>query len=177
MDYIRDYAMYAAIFGWFSFCWFGWAQENPRQSWRAYLGIGSGLGMIICLLGVYLSVTNWSAATALSEAGAFRSYLIFFYIEFALAGIGALILIRMKRARYIAPWVALVVGVHFIWLKDVFQDAALYVLAALLIVISLVSLPWARRLGVANSAVTGALSGITLLAFAVLGLIRFFSAA
>ena len=168
--------MYAAIFGWFSFCWFGWAQENPRKSWRVYLGIGSGLGLLVGLFGIYLSVTNWSAATALSETGAFRNYLIFFYIEVALAGIGGILLIRFKRTNWVAPWVALVVGVHFIWLKDVFQDAALYVLAALLIAIALVSLPLSRRLGVANSAVTGALSGLTLLAFAVVGLIRFFLA-
>ena len=28
-DFVRDHAMYAAIFGLFSTTWFGWAQENP----------------------------------------------------------------------------------------------------------------------------------------------------
>jgi hypothetical protein len=176
MDYIRDYAMYAAIFGLFSFSWFGWAQERPRQSWRLYLGIGSGIGMLVCLLGVYLSITNWSAATALDAPEAFKHYLIFVYVEVILAGLGAFLLIRSKRSHYIAPWIAFVVGVHFIWLRDVFQDSALYVLAALLIVVSVLSLPLSRKLNVANSAITGIGAGISLLCFAIIGLIRFYLA-
>ncbi|MFS0723050.1 hypothetical protein [Paenibacillus sp. 1P07SE] len=177
MDYIRDYSMYAAIFGWFSFCWFGWAQERPRQGWRVFLGIGSGIGLLISILGIYLSATHWSSPTALSEMGAFRSYLIFVAIEVVLAGVGAFFLIRSKRSDYVAPWIAFIVGIHFIWLKFVFLDAALYVLAALLVAVSLISLPLSRRLGVANSAVTGIGTGLSLLAFAVLGLIRFYMAA
>ena len=77
MEYIRDYAMYASIFGMFSFSWFGWAQENPRAGWRKYIGIASGIALLVCLLGVYLSVTNWNAPSALSEKSNFNSYLIF----------------------------------------------------------------------------------------------------
>lgn len=35
-EYVRDYAMYASVFGMFSFIWFGWAQESPKPSWRLY---------------------------------------------------------------------------------------------------------------------------------------------
>lgn len=173
MEYIRDYAMYTAIFGFFSFSWFGWAQENPRKSWRLYIGIASGAALLLSLFGIYLSVTHWNSATALDESGAFTGYLIFVFIEFFLAGVGAVMLTKMKRKEYIAPWIAFIVGVHFIWLKDIFQDAGLYLLAALLVGVSIGSIFIAKKLNVTISAITGIGSGIVLFGFAVYGLVRF----
>lgn len=165
--------MYTAIFGMFSFVWFGWAQENPRKGWRKYLGIASGVAFLVCLLGVYLSVKNWEAASALSKMGAYKNYLIVFYGEFIIAGIGAFALIKTKRKQFIAPWVAFIVGIHFIALKFVFDDVSLYLLAALLVVVSLLSLLIAPKLKVAHSAITGIGAGTVLFGFAILGLIRF----
>lgn len=176
MDYIRDYAMYAAIFGMFSLSWFGWAQERPRQSWRLYLGIASGAALLLCLLGVYLSIKNWGEASALNEDRTFRVYLITVYLEFIIAGIGAFLLIRKKLSDFVAPYIALIVGIHFIGLAPVFEDAGLYVLAALLTAVSIAAVFVAPKLGVARSAITGIGAGTSLFAFAVLGLIRFFGA-
>jgi len=175
MEYLRDYCMYASIFGFFSCAWFGWAQENPRANWRKYLGMASGAALLVCLLGVYLSITNWNEASALSDTNVFRQYLIFFYLEFIVGGIGAWILTRKKRKAFIAPWIALVVGVHFIGLKYVFDDAGLFLLAGLLIAISGIAIYTAPKLKVAYSAVTGIGSGIILFAYAILGLIRYWS--
>ncbi|REK77575.1 hypothetical protein [Paenibacillus paeoniae] len=175
MDYIRDYAMYASIFGMFSFVWFGWAQERPRRGWRPYLGIASGIALLVCLFGVYLSITNWGEASALKESSSFTTYLITVYMEFFLAGLGAFLLIRKKRSDFVAPWIAFIVGIHFIALVGVFDDPSLYVLAALLVAISLISLFLAPKLQVARSAITGVGSGTVLFGFAILGLIRFFS--
>ncbi|MGN7454394.1 hypothetical protein ACTHPH_06230 [Paenibacillus pasadenensis] len=176
-EYVRDYAMYASVFGLFSMSWFGWAQEKPRESWRAGLGIAAGAALLVCLAGVYLSITNWDAPSALNETSAFRAYLIAFYAELALAGIGSWLLYRAKRPSFVAPWITLVVGVHFISLKSVFDDAALYLLAALMIAVALAAVPLARKLNVASSAMTGIGCGTILLGFAALGLIRFWMAA
>ncbi len=173
MDYLRDYTMYAAIFGMFSFSWFGWAQERPRASWRKYLGIASGIALLVCLIGVYLSVTNWDAASALTNKTAFGSYLVSVYVEFFLAGAGAFVLIRKKLSNYVAPWIAFIVGIHFIGLSSVFEDPSLYILAALLVAVSILSLWLSRKLNVANSAITGIGSGTVLFIFALLGLIRY----
>ncbi|MFF2888707.1 hypothetical protein [Paenibacillus sp. NPDC057967] len=175
MDYIRDYAMYASIFGMFSFVWFGWAQERPRSSWRPYLGIASGIALLVCLLGVYLSITNWSEPSALNDGATFTTYLITVYIEFFLAGLGAFLLIRKKQSDFVAPWIAFIVGIHFVGLVSVFDDPALYVLAALLVAAAIIAVYLAPRLQVARSAVTGIGSGTILFCFAILGLIRFFS--
>lgn len=173
IEYIRDYAMYTAIFGVMSFVWFGWAQEAPRKSWRAYIGIASGIALLLGLSGVYLSVTNWNAASALSEDGAYMTYIIVFWLEMIIAAIGVIVLFRKRKKEYVAPWIALIVGVHFIFLVDVFNDYALYLLAVLMTAAALLS-PWmARKLEVAYSAVTGISSGVLLFIFALLGLIRF----
>lgn len=173
IEYIRDFTMYTAIFGIMSFVWFGWAQEAPRKHWRAYIGIASGIALLFGLAGVYLSVTNWDAASALRDNDVLTTYIIVFWLEMIVAVIGVIVIFRMKKREYAAPWIALIVGVHFIFLKEVFNDAALYVLAVLMVAAALIS-PWmARKLGVAYSAVTGISSGVLLFVFAVLGLIRF----
>lgn len=175
MEYLRDYAMYAAIFGMFGFCWFGWAQENPRSSWRKYIGMASALPLLVSLVGIYLSVTNWQEATALSDSGTFTSYLIFVFIEFFIAAVGAFLFIKFKKNDFVAPWILFIVGIHFFWLKDIFKDSSLYALGTLLVIISILSIWLAKRLGVATSAVTGIGGGTVLFGFAILGLVRFFS--
>lgn len=168
--------MYTSIFGMFSFVWFGWAQENPRKSWRKYIGIASGLALVVCLIGVYLSITNWHERTALSNSSVFHNYLIFVFVEFLLAGIGAFLLIRLKKNDYVAPWIVLIVGTHFFWLKNIFNDFSLYILAVLLIGLAIISLWLSKKLNVANSAITGIGAGTVLFSFAILGLIRFLMA-
>jgi uncharacterized membrane protein YozB (DUF420 family) len=173
VEYVRDYVMYSAIFGIFSFSWFGWAQENPRKSWRKYIGIASAVPLVLGLVGIYLSIKHWHDHTALSEPGVFHNYLYFVFIEFFLAAIGAFLLIKFKRNDYTAPWIAFVVGVHFFWLKSVFKDPSLYILAVLLIGVALISLFVSKKFNIANSAITGIGAGTVLLCFAILGLIRF----
>ncbi|MEX3622555.1 hypothetical protein [Viridibacillus arvi] len=157
----------------FASSWFGWAQEKPKENWRKYLGIASAFSLLVGLLGIYLSVTNWHRPSALSEAATFKNYLFFVYIEFFVAGIGAFLLIKNKRKDYVAPWVAFIVGIHFIWLKSIFQDSSLYLLAALLVAVSIISVCLSKKLNIANSAITGIGAGIVLFCFAILGFIRF----
>lgn len=174
MEYIRDYVMTAAIFGFFGISWFGWAQENPPKSWRIPLGIGAGLSLVIGMIGVYFSIQNWHESTALSSNGAYSSYITFVIIEFVLAAIGAIVLILRKKQSYIAPWICFVVGVHFIWLEKIFQDPSLYILAILFIAVSLLSVFLSKKKNIANSALTGVGAGSVLLIFAIYGLIRYF---
>lgn len=172
-EFIRDYVMYTAIFGMFSFVWFGWAQEDPRENWRKYIGIASGAALVVCLIGVYLSITHWGGATALSETGGYTVYLIVFYAQLLIAGGGVFLLYRKKNKEYVAPWIGFVVGIHFFFLVDVFSDPLLYILGAVMVIISLIS-PWmGRRLNVGSSAITGIGSGTILFCFAILGLLRY----
>ncbi len=80
---------------------------------------------------------------------------------------------KCKYNDYVAPWIAFIVGIHFIGLKSVFNDFSLYLLAAFLVATSIVSLFISKKLKVANSAITGIGAGTVLFAFALLGLIRY----
>ncbi|MBM7551244.1 hypothetical protein [Thalassobacillus pellis] len=153
--------------------WFGWAQENPRKGWRKYIGSAAVAALLVGLIGIYLSVTNWHEPTALSTTTAYHQYLLVVTIEFLLAGIGAFLLIKRKKKDYIAPWIAGMVGIHFFWLTSIFNDGSLSILAVLLIAVALVSLFLSKKLQVANSAITGVGSGTVLFGFAIAGWIRF----
>jgi hypothetical protein len=168
--------MYAAIFGMFSLVWFGWAQENPPKQWRLAIGLASAAALLVCLVGVYFSVIHWEDGSVLSDTGTYRLYLVFVGIEFLLAGIGACFLIKRKKRNLIAPWIAFVVGVHFFWLKDIFQDASLNVLGMLLIGIAGLSLWLSKKWSMANSTLTGIGAGTVLFGYAILGLVRYFAA-
>jgi hypothetical protein len=173
IELTRDFAMYAAVFGFFGLSWFGWAQENPPKSWRVPLGIGSAISLLIAAAGIYLAVTHWSDATAL-DRNASRTFGIIVGIEFATAGIGAGLLAWRNKKQYIAPWVAFVVGAHFLPLVWVFQDNWLYLLAGLAMAAPVLAVFLAKKMKVEISAVTGALMGVVLVVFGLRGLALFF---
>ncbi len=170
VDFIRDHAMYAAIFGLFSFVWFGWAQERPPASWRIGLGAGSLAGLIVASIGVYLAVRYWGDASALRAPGAYYWFGATVATELLLGGLGALILSRRRRQRLIVCWVAFVVGIHFVPLAIIFEDGWLNVLAGLAMLVAIASPVVAKRTTISVSALTGVSMGILLLAFALRGL-------
>ncbi|MFT8470130.1 MAG: hypothetical protein ABF661_04235 [Oenococcus sp.] len=176
MNFIRDHTMYAAIFGFFAFVWFGWAQENPRPEWRWWLAILSIVALGIAIWGGILSVYHWHDASALSEGKNFVWYLIFFYAELLFAVIGVILLVYLKQMSWTVVWVSAVVAIHFIALAFVFQDSGLFILAAAMLLITLLAHPIATYFQVANSAITGIGNGSLLIIFAVRGLILFFQA-
>jgi len=171
MQYLRDDAMTALIFGFFASMWFGWAQEKPPPSWRRWLALSAILSLVVGAAGSYLAWRHWGDGSALSEPGAMRRYGITVGVEFALAGIGAAILGMRKRQDLIAPWICLVVGVHFAPLAPILKNPMLYALAALMTVVALVAVPLARRRDLAPSAITGVGAGAALLVFAVVSVI------
>lgn len=172
MNYLRDYSTMIAFFGFFSMAWFGWAQEKPPPSWRKYIGGMTALSMATFLYGIYLSYTNWDEATALAETGAMTYYFIFVALEFAIAIIGAVILFRRDMKNYVAPWVCVIVGVHFFPLRYVFADASLYILGVLLLAVAAGSIYLYRQRKTVMSATTGIGAGISLLIFAGFNVLR-----
>lgn len=176
LTFIRDYAMYAAIFGMFAFAWFGWGQENPPQKLRPLLGIGSLFAAAVAGCGIYLAIKNWGAPTALHDSDMRTLFNVIFIVEFISALIGALALIKRKNADQVASWIAFVVGLHFVPLALVFQDIWL-VLLAVLITSAVVAAPRiAPRVNLKTNTLVCILTGKILLIFAVRGLILFFLA-
>lgn len=88
IEFVRDHAMYAAIFGFFAMVWFGWGQENPPTSWRIRLGFGSVVSLLVFLAGIYLAIQHWQDATALTSEGVYRNFGIIVGTKVVFAGGG-----------------------------------------------------------------------------------------
>jgi len=174
VNYLRDYATMVAFFGFFSMAWFGWSQEKPPERWRKYITGATVLSLLAFLFGIYLTYSNLEEATALAETGSLTNYFIFVVLEFAVATIGAIILFRREMKHYIAPWVCLIVGVHFFPLRYVFDDFSLHLLGILLVAVSAGSIYLYRKRNTVMSATTGIGAGLSLLIFAVFNILRLF---
>jgi hypothetical protein len=168
--FVRDAAMTAAIFGFASAAWFGWAQENPPPRWRPWLIAGSVVGLLVAVAGGIRGWQNWSSGTAF-DADTSPIFGVIVAIEVVLAGGGAILLSRRGRRELIAPWVALIVGLHFLPMAPLLEFPLFYVVGALVTVAALISVPLARSRDITVSAVTGFLSGSVLLAAAVYALL------
>ncbi|HZG90450.1 MAG TPA: hypothetical protein VEZ42_09580 [Pseudonocardia sp.] len=165
--FVRDLAVTIVIFGVAAFAWFGWAQEAPPARWRVALAAGSGLGLLLALVGGLLTWQHWGPESALATAEARRTFGIVCGIEFGLAGLGAGLLGFAGRPQWIATWIAFVVGVHFIPLAFIFGDPGLLGLAALMVVAAGLSVVVHRRTGITPSALAGPGTGAALLIYAV----------
>lgn len=90
-------------------------------------------------------------------------------VEFGLAALSAaaLALALRKRAQWTSSWICLIVGVHFVPLAVIFGDGYLHVLAAVLVLVALVSVVVSRRTGIHRSAIVGLSAGATLWLFAI----------
>ena len=166
----RDNAMTALILGLFASSWFGWAQDRPPTAWRPLLILGAVLSLVVAVVGAVLAWRNWSAAgSALSEPGAMRHYGIIVGVEFGVAAVGAAGIAVWGRSEYIAPWICLVVGVHFVPMAPVLKDPSLIALGILMVAIAVAAVVVFKRTELAPSALTGAGAGVALLSYATWG--------
>ncbi|EJN99356.1 hypothetical protein [Oenococcus oeni] len=170
MKYKRDQMMYAAVLGWFSFCWFGWAQADPRADWRIWIALADGIALLVSFAGGILSFRNWHKASALDKNSSWKWYLIFLISEFVLALIGAVFLISKNQINYISLWISFVVAIHFFGLKFVFRDYSLFVLGGIMLLMTIIAHPLANYFNVDQSAIIGIANGFCLLVFALIGL-------
>jgi hypothetical protein len=98
-----------------------------------------------------------------------RHYGIILGVEFGVAAAGAAGIALRGRPEYIAPWICLVVGVHFWPMATVLKSPPLIVLGGVLTAVAVVAVLVSRRTGLAPSAITGVGAGVTLLSYASWG--------
>jgi hypothetical protein len=168
-EFARDAAGAATVFAFFASSWFGWAQENPPVGWRIPLTVAAIFSILLATVGAILLWQLWSTSTALTPQ-ARRNFGVIVGIEFASAGIGAVILNVIRKPEFVAPWIALIVGVHFFPLANLFRFSWLFVVGGLVTACALAAIPIARSQGVEISAVTGLAVGISLIVGALFSL-------
>ena len=169
-EFLRDAVMTAAIFGFFASGWFGWAQEAPPPGWSRRLAVGSIFSLVVAVAGGFIGWQHWSDGTVFGpDTG--RNFGIVVGIEFAVAGVGALILALTRHRQFIPPWIAFVVGVHLFPVAVILHYPLLHIVAALVTVGALIAAPLARSRSWSISFVTGVLTGTVLLTAAVYSLV------
>ncbi len=164
---LRDLAVMTLVFGVAALCWFGWGYEDPPKGWRSALITGSVASLIMVIVGGLLTWQLVGAGSVFEDPSTRRAFGIVCGIEFGLCGLGAAVLAVTKRALFIAPWILLVVGAHFVPLAAIFRDPGLNLLALLLVAGSVLALVLHRRRGITPSASTALAGGGPLLIFAV----------
>ncbi len=168
-EYLRDAAVTAAVFGFFSSSWFGWAQEAPPPAWRKPLIAGAVTALLAAVAGALLAWRYWNDGTAFDE-GTSRTFGIVVGIEFGAAALGAAALAAWRRRELIPVWIAFVVGVHLFPVAALVQYPLIHVVAALITLAAVVSVPVARSRSISPSAVVGSSTGVVLLAAALFSL-------
>ncbi|WP_229068873.1 hypothetical protein [Actinoplanes sp. DH11] len=161
-EHVRDIAVTAAVFGFFASSWFGWAQEAPPRRWRPFLIAGSVASVLTVAAGILLAWQHWTDGTVFDEDTS-RTFGIVVGLEFAVAGLGAVLLALRRRSDLTAAWVAFVVGVHLFPVAAIIGYGLIYIIAVGVTAASLVAVPIARSRGITPSAVVGATTGPILL--------------
>jgi hypothetical protein len=160
--YARDAAATCGIFGFFAAAWFGWGQEAPPAGLRVVLIVGAVLAYAATAAGLILARRHRSDGTVF-DARTSPRFGIVVGIEFVVAGIGAAALGLTGHAGLISAWVAFVVGVHLFPVAVLLRYPFLHLVAAVVAVAAVVSVPLAHAGGVEVSAVTGSTCGTVLL--------------
>lgn len=168
-DFLRDAVAAGAILAFFATAWYGWALDAPPRSWRSWIITGLAASWVSVVVGVALTWINWNTGTVFDPTTG-RLFGLVVGVEFAIAGVGAWILKRRVQDDLIPPWIALVVGVHFIPLGYILGIPVLYLLAAVVSVLAVVSVVVARARSFSTSSVTGVMTGSSLLGGAIMSL-------
>lgn len=171
-EFVRDHAFTIAWFGLMAVVWFGWAQEDPRPRWRWWLGAGSVLGIAIAGVFGYAVGRRWDEPSALE--GFYAWFGVLTLVEVVLGAVGAIILWRRGRSRWIAWWIGFVVALHFMPLAFLLRDWSLIVLGVVQALALAALIPRISRDDAVSSRLVGPVMGGTLLAFAAASIVVFY---
>ena len=168
----RDLTVTAVILGVAGALWFGWGQAQPPAGWGLPMIIGTLAAIAVAVAaGITMSRLR-HGATAMESRRVRRAYGITVGIETAAIGLGAAGLALAGRSAYTAPWILLVVGVHFVPLGRLFGSVDLLWAGLVLSAVAIAGAVTGAVSAVAPSAVTGAFGGLVLVAAAVTSLGR-----
>ena len=168
----RDLAVTALILAIAAVMWFGWGQAQPPSGWALPLNIGTFTAIAVAVGAGSVVARFHRGATAMADPRVRRMYGITVGVEVAACGLGAAGLGLAGRSAYIAPWILLVVGVHFVPLGRLFRTFDLVWAAFALSSAVIAAAVTGVVSDVAPSAVTGAFGGLVCIACAAVCLGR-----
>jgi hypothetical protein len=162
-----DLAVTALILGVAATMWFGWGQAQPPAGWGIPLAIGTFTAVAVAVLAGSVVVRFRRGATAMRDQRVHRGYWITVGAEVAAIATGVAALALAGRPAFTAPWILLVVGVHFLPLGRLFGAVDLLWSGLALSAVAIAGAVTGAVSAVAPSAVTGGFGGLVLVATAV----------
>lgn len=156
----RDLAVTALILGIAAMAWFGWGQAQPPAGWTVPLIAGTFVSIAVAGGAGSVAARFRGGATAMAARRVRRGYGITVGIEVAACGLGAAGLALAGHSPYTAPWILLVVGVHFVPLGRLFGQPELVLAGFALSAVAVAATLTGLVSGVAPSAVAGAFGGL-----------------
>jgi hypothetical protein len=162
----------ALILGFAAMMWFGWGLAQPPLGWSLPLTIGIFAAIAVegfagCLLARFRG-----SASAMEDQRVRRRYGVTVGVEVAAIALGAVGLGLAGRPAYAAPWILLVVGVHFLPLGRLVGSVDLLWSGLALCAVAIAAAVTGAVSAVAPSAVTGGFGGLVLVAAAAASLLR-----
>jgi hypothetical protein len=156
----------ALILGIAAMMWFGWGQARPPAGWGAPLTVGTFAAIAVAGGAGSIAARFRHGATVMADQRVRREYWITVGTEVAACGLGAAGLGLGGSAPYIAPWILLVVGVHFVPLGRLFGSSDLVWTGLALSAVAVAGAVTGAVSDVVPSAVTGAFGGLVCVAYA-----------
>ena len=168
----RDLSVSALILGFAAMMWFGWGQAQPPHGWSLPLTIGIFAAIAVEGFAVSAVARFRRSETAMEDQRVSRRYGITVGAEVAAIAFGVVALGLAGRPAYTAPWILLVVGVHFVPLGRLFGSVDLLWSGIALCAVAIAAAVTGAVSAVAPSAVTGGFGGLVLAVTAAVSLRR-----
>jgi hypothetical protein len=168
----RDLSVSALILGFAAMMWFGWGQAQPPPGWTLPLTIGLFAAIAVEGFAGSMVARFRGTATAMQDERVSRRYGITVGVEVAAIALGAVGLGLGGQPAYTAPWILLVVGVHFVPLGRLFDSVDLLWSGLVLCAVAVAAAVTGAVSAVAPSVVTGGFGGLVLVVTAVTSLRR-----
>jgi hypothetical protein len=168
----RDLSVSALILGFAAMMWFGWGQAQPPAGWSLPLTVGIFAALAVEGFAASMVARFRGSATAMRDQRVSRRYGITVGAEVAAIAVGAVALGLAGQSAYTAPWILLVVGVHFVPLGRLFGSADLMWSGLVLCAVAMGAAATGAVSAVAPSAVAGGFGGLVLVVTAVTSLCR-----
>jgi hypothetical protein len=166
----RQAGLTALYLGVFATIWFSVPKAEPP--FATLLVVGSVAALLIAVVGAVVAALVRNAEKFPRDKAADRKYLLIVGAEMAAAGLGALLLVAVGWSAFVPVLVAAVVGIHFLPLAPLLRDPLLRPLAVAVCLVALAALIAELTSSVPAGQVVGAGTGLLLLGYAVMALLR-----
>lgn len=158
----RDLSVTALILAFAAMMWFGWGQAHPPARWGLPLTVGLFAAIAVEGFAACIAARFHRGATAMWDRRVRGRYRITVAAEVAAIAAGAVGLALAGLSAFLAPWILLVVGVHFIPLGRLLGAMDLLWAGLLLSAVAIAAAVTGAVSAVAPSAVTGGFGGLVL---------------